>query len=103
MGQVALEAGALHRVGAAVHPLQDPALDQLPQVAPYGLLGDGQVQGERPDLHAAVGAGTDEDLALALVRLQPPRLPSFAGLSCDAGHAVSLHEGTVNDEPEWAG
>ena len=79
----ALEAGALDRVGAAVHPLQHAPLDELAQVAADGLLGDGEVRGEGADLDPAVGAGPDQDLALTLVRLH--RAPSRSD-PCDVGH-----------------
>ena len=75
MLDVALEAGALDRVGAAVHPLQDAALDELAQVAPDGLLGTARSAGEAADLDPAVGAGPDQDLALTLVRLHRRLLP----------------------------
>ena len=100
MLDVALEAGALDRVGAAVHALEDTALDQLAQVAADGLLGHREVRGEAADLDPAVGAGPDQDLSLSLVRLHRALLRVPA--ACDVGHVVSLHEGSGSGEPEWA-
>ena len=57
-----------------MHPLEHAALDELAQVAAYGLRGDVEVVGEAGDLDPAVVPGAGQDLSLSLVSLHRERL-----------------------------
>ena len=77
MHDVALVADALDRVCPAVDAVQHPAVDELAQVAAYGLGGHVQGVGELAHVHLAVVPGAGEDLSLTLVgfHLCPLRRP----------------------------
>jgi len=69
VGEAVLEAGALHRYGAAVHPLEHSPVDEDAEITTDSLGSDLEFECQRAHLHAAVPASLGQNALPTLVGL----------------------------------